>query len=122
MLDRDEIAARLRVAREAKFETARAAADALGEKYPTYAGNENGTSPASIDRLAKYGRRFRVSLEWLLTGNGRGPKGKGCAADRISQIYEMAERMEDAPPAVQDRIIAYVNWELDRETATKPNS
>ena len=65
-----EIGRRLKEARsKAGFGTAREAAEALGIKYPTYAGHENG-SRGLTQSLETYAKRFKVSLDWLLTGNG----------------------------------------------------
>jgi phage repressor protein C with HTH and peptisase S24 domain len=65
-----EAAKRLRLAREAaKYDTATAAAEAMGVKVPTYVHHENGNSGLSRAG-AKYARFYRISLEWLLTGKG----------------------------------------------------
>jgi len=65
-----EMAARLVAAREAKFDDAVDAANALGMKPPTYWGHENGSRgfSRSAERYADF---FKVSLEWLLTGKGQ---------------------------------------------------
>ena len=56
--------------REAGYATAREAAEALGVKEPTYNGHENGSRGFKRDSADRYARKFRVSLEWLLTGKG----------------------------------------------------
>lgn len=64
---------RLKQARTAAgFETLAAAARYLGVKYPTYAGHENPNSPGTFQTEAAelYARKFKVSLDWLLTGRG----------------------------------------------------
>lgn len=67
------IGKRLQLARErAGFASATEAAAALGMKYPTYAGHENG-SRGVVRGALTYSRRFKVSLDWLLTGRGLGP-------------------------------------------------
>ena len=61
---------RLQWAREtAGYETPTDAARALGMREPTYLGHENGSRgfKAHADH---YARKFRVNLEWLLTGRG----------------------------------------------------
>jgi DNA-binding XRE family transcriptional regulator len=66
-----EMNQRLTTARkEAGFTTARAAAEALGVKEPTYIGHENGQRGFKRDSADHYARKFHVSLEWLLTGKG----------------------------------------------------
>lgn len=66
-----ELSERLTAARiHAKFDTAQAAADALGVKYPTYAGHENGSSGFRAPTGELYARRFKVSFEWLMNGRG----------------------------------------------------
>jgi phage repressor protein C with HTH and peptisase S24 domain len=74
MDDAKLIGARLAKARRAAgYDTATAAAEALGVKYPTYAAHENGSRgvPRNMDRYARF---FRVSLDWLLNGQGQGPR------------------------------------------------
>lgn len=62
---------RLREARiAAGFPTAAAAARALGLPYQTYAGHENGKTGFKHEAAERYARKFRVSLEWLITGRG----------------------------------------------------
>lgn len=45
----------------------------VGVKYPTYAGHENPNAPTSFDAASAelYARKYRVNLEWLLTGRGQ---------------------------------------------------
>ena len=62
--------------RAAGFETVADAARYLGVKYPTYAGHENGASGFKSDTADLYARKFKVSLDWLLTGRGS-MSGKG---------------------------------------------
>lgn len=62
---------RLMQARQAAgFETVADAARYLGVKYPTYAGHENGSAGFRADSADLYARKFKVSLDWLLTGRG----------------------------------------------------
>jgi hypothetical protein len=77
---------RLREARiAAGYETAAAAATAMGIRVPTYTHHENGRN--SLSRSGpRYASFFRVSLEWLLTGKGsmRG----GCPAEEPKGLSE----------------------------------
>lgn len=60
---------RLRKARQdAGYGNAREAADALDVNYTTYGQHENGTRNIPAKAAEKYSRKFKVSLEWLLTG------------------------------------------------------
>jgi SOS-response transcriptional repressor LexA len=62
---------RLKQARvQAGYETATDAARALGVSIPTYTSHENGIRGFPASRAEQYARRFKVSLEWLLTGKG----------------------------------------------------
>lgn len=73
MAPMNQMADRLVKARlAAGFETAADAARYLGVKYPTYVAHENPNAPASFrSKTAElYARKFRVSLNWLLTGRG----------------------------------------------------
>lgn len=66
-----ELHERLILARKrAGFETAVEAAQALGVKYGTYAGHENGSSGFRADKGELYARRFKVRFEWLMRENG----------------------------------------------------
>lgn len=63
---------RLRIAREKRFPSARAAALALGVPVSTYGAHERAQAPGGRDfgpdEAERYARRFKVSPEWLLTG------------------------------------------------------
>ncbi len=61
---------RLKDAREKLFGEATEAARALGVKVPTYLSHENGSRGFRRESADRYARKFGVSLEWLLTGNG----------------------------------------------------
>lgn len=71
LIKQHEMGARLAQARKrAGYETVADAARSLGVKYPTYASHENGSAGIRHPVAEKYARKFRVSLEWLLTGRG----------------------------------------------------
>jgi phage repressor protein C with HTH and peptisase S24 domain len=63
---------RLRAARATHFKSARLAAKAMGIPVSTYGAHEraeaDGGRDFGPDEARKYGRRFKVSPEWLLTG------------------------------------------------------
>ncbi len=62
---------RLKSARErAGYETAKAAAEAMGVAIATYIQHENGSRGVPAARAERYGRFFRVAPEWLLYGRG----------------------------------------------------
>lgn len=74
---KEEVASRLRKAREnAGFGTVAEAARSLGVNYQTYAGHENGNSGFKSPAAQLYSRKFKVSLDWLLTGRGE-MRGQG---------------------------------------------
>lgn len=65
---------RLRAAREAAgYETAKAAAEAMGASVATYLQHENGTRGLSRDRAQRYARFLKSTPEWLLYGRGDQP-------------------------------------------------
>lgn len=69
-----EMNERLSEARAAAgFDTPGEAAASLGIPYSTYAAHENGTTGFKFDSAVQYSRKFKVSLDWLVTGKGRGP-------------------------------------------------
>lgn len=66
-----ELAKRLERARlAAGHETVAEAARYLRVNYATYAGHENGNSGFKHSTADLYARKFKVSLNWLLTGRG----------------------------------------------------
>ena len=71
---------RLRSAREKRFKSARAAAKAMGIPMSTYGAHERAESPGGRDygpdEAKRYGRRFQVAPEWLLTGREPFPTGE----------------------------------------------
>ena len=67
--------ARLKEARvSAGFRSAAKAAEALGVAGSTYAAHENGQNKFGPDDARQYGKKFRVSAAWLLTGEDDGPR------------------------------------------------
>lgn len=66
-----DVSDRLTAAREkAGYATAADAARALGVKEQTYYSHENGNSGLRANVADRYARKFKVSLDWLLTGRG----------------------------------------------------
>lgn len=78
-------ATRLKTARELRFETAQEAADAMGVKYGTYAGHENGQRGITQKVAQRYADFYRVRVEWLLTG--RGAMKGGERDDEFVKLY-----------------------------------
>lgn len=88
-----EINERLIEARtKAGFETATLAAEALGVPYQTYATHENGNGGLPAKPAIKYAKKFKVSLDWLLTGKGRGPSPE---SQKAWEIYQMICELQD---------------------------
>lgn len=89
---------RLRIAREKRFPSARAAAIALGVPVSTYGAHERAQAPGGRDygpdEAEKYARRFKVSQEWLLTGH---TLNGGAPADDLA---ESATAMAETTPVV----------------------
>ncbi len=85
------IAERLKKAREdAGYATAAEASEALGWKYPTYAGHENAARGVRVEALQKYAKAFRVSLDYLLTG-------KNADTGRASEVVVRGESFLPVP-------------------------
>jgi hypothetical protein len=108
MSDDKGIGARLTEARKAAgYGSAADAARALGVKYPTYAGHENG-SRGLRGSLEKYARKFGVSVDWLLTGKGDGP-GKVPRPPGASPVYVPLDQFESEERPHDDvRLVGYV--------------
>lgn len=68
-------AERLRAAREkAGYNSAKAAAEAMGVSVATYVQHENGTRGYPAPRAQRYARFFRTTPEWLLYGRELGER------------------------------------------------
>jgi hypothetical protein len=67
---------RLRKARQAAgYTSARGAAQRFGWPPSTYASHENGQTPTvPVEAALEYGKAFRVSPAWILTGEGDEPE------------------------------------------------
>lgn len=92
-----DIHKRLTVARkQAGFDTAKGAAEALGVNYQTYAGHENGSSGFRAPTGRKYARRFKVRFEWLM--NGDGPM-----TDLSVKHQEVLENFDRLSPELQEQ-------------------
>lgn len=67
----DTMGERLRQARKkAGFSSAMAAAKRFGWPTSSYAAHENGQNGFPVDSAERYGRAFKVSAGWLLSGEG----------------------------------------------------
>lgn len=91
-----ELNERLVAARkQAGFNTAAEAAEALGVAYPTYAGHENGASGFRADKGELYARRFKVRFEWLM-------RGAGPMVDLATKYREILATFDSLPPDLQE--------------------
>jgi SOS-response transcriptional repressor LexA len=78
------VADRLKAAREAAgFDTAKAAADAIGIPVATYTQHENGTRGLPAGKARLYAKAFGATPEWLLYERGG---AEGAAADPAPAI------------------------------------
>lgn len=100
---------RLRWARKrAGYETAKAAAESLGMKKDTYSAYEREPGKSKVtgldhQRAIQFGRKFKVSWEWLLLGTGTPFSGVQTEAQgRV--LTAMADASEDE----QERVAAAV--------------
>lgn len=82
-----ELDERLKWAREkAGIASATDAAQAVGEKVPTYICHENGSRGFGRKKAEKYARRFKVSLEWLLTEKGNPTPVKSNVSEKAQSV------------------------------------
>lgn len=115
-MSKEEMAARLRKAREAKgYESSASAAEAYGFNANTLRSNENGQKPYGRDAAVRYATAFGVRLEWLLRGKGpmrhtltltpvEGIVGAGAA---VFPLDEGAFEPIEAPFGVPEEAIAF---------------
>jgi DNA-binding XRE family transcriptional regulator len=88
-----EMHERLTFAREcAGYATQKDAAAALGMPSSTYAAHENGQDGFRLESAIKYARKFKVSLDWLLIGKGKGPSGQ---PNKAWELYQLMAELED---------------------------
>jgi hypothetical protein len=91
---------RLRSARGRFFRSARAAAKAMDIPVATYGAHERAETPGGRDygpnEAERYGRRFKVRPEWLLTGRGPNPE-----VIREEPVFEAEAPDLSAPPTVK---------------------
>lgn len=119
---------RLRIAREKRFKSARAAGKALGIPVSTYGAHERAESPGGRDygpdEAKRYGRRFGVAPEWLLTGREQFRPGKAdessapkvpvigyVGAGAQAHLYEVVKRdldEVDPPSSTEDTVAVEV--------------
>lgn len=87
-----ELHERLTAARiAANFATAADAAAALGVKYPTYAGHENGSSGFRAETGEHYAKKFKVRYEWLMRGIG--PMKADAQSEKNDQVVAAFVRL-----------------------------
>lgn len=91
---------RLRKARiAAGFKSARNAAVENGWKESSYAAHENGQNGFDADGATKYGRAFKASAAWLMTGEGPAAKQNiAKVMGRIGAGAEILPEVEQVPP------------------------
>lgn len=99
---------RLRKARaKAGFQTPREAADRFAWPYGTYKSHENGMRGLRRETAVKYAKAFKVSLTWLLTGQGS-PQDDALSPDEraLLEKYRMLdEQGQKAAYAVTDALV-----------------
>jgi hypothetical protein len=100
--------------RRAEFATAADAARALGIKYATYAGHENGSSGFRAATGELYARRFKVRFEWLMRG-----VGPMTGAD-VAVFEELARLVPGAVPEAVDAAMTTLRLGQRPEGSTAP--
>jgi hypothetical protein len=99
----ETIGQRLEKARKAAgFPTPDDAVQSLGMKYPTYIAHENGTGGFRVQSAVIYARKFKVSLDWLLTGKGKGPGEVDEALDDL--LASWAKLTHDEKANIQNTV------------------
>lgn len=100
-------------------ENATAAAKYFGWEPPTYLSHENGTRGFGRDKAIEYSQKFKVSLDWLLTGKGSmddkvktvplgGYIGAGAEVYPIDDTGGRGLEDVEAPPDASPDCVAYV--------------
>lgn len=81
---------RLKQARAKLFSEAKEAAEAMGIKDSTYFGHENGHRGITRKTAAKYAKRFKVNVEWLLYATG--PRDRKASALDEADDFDVEEQ------------------------------
>ncbi|TPL30207.1 helix-turn-helix transcriptional regulator [Mesorhizobium sp. B2-4-7] len=98
-------------------------AAALGINEGTYKAHERGRNGFGVADARRYARLFNVSLTWLNFNIGSPDDSEPLSnADRLREIFA---RAAEAPEPIQEQIISFAEFQLDRyekslETATSP--
>ena len=85
----DSIAGRMQLARKRKKITQEKIADLLSISAVAYGHYERGRNEISLERLKKFSEIVDVSLEWLLTGEGRMIEDRGEAREILKVIRKL---------------------------------
>ena len=94
-----EIYERLQDARrKAGYDTAKDAADAFGWNEVTYRSHEAGDRGVRQSVAEKYAKALRVSVVWLITGQGSPDKG-------TAEIVDIWSRIPDADQPTARRLL-----------------
>jgi hypothetical protein len=88
----------------------------------TLTSHENGNRPISRKAAEQYARVFGVRAGWLLFGDG----DEGAPQTPVDRLREVLARAAEKPRELQERIIAFAEFEMDRyersrETDAKPS-
>lgn len=87
---------RLREARErAGYATAKAAAERLAVRPPTYYGHENGSRGIKPAEAERYAKAFKVRAEWILYGT-LGPERLTTDDDPQQPLAPIVQAIEDS--------------------------
>lgn len=92
--------------KQAGYDTARSAAEALGVPYPTYAGHENG-SRGFLHSAGRYALFFKVRSQWLWEGVGPIKPG---------QQHPVVELYERIPPEKRAEALDYLSYLASRKS------
>jgi hypothetical protein len=99
-----EMGQRLRQARiRAGFDSGRSAALRFKWRTSTYAAHENGQNNFDPEQAAIYGKAFKVSPSWLLTGEGDAPKWGS------QKLMDIKTVKSEEPPSADDQSNARID-------------
>lgn len=100
MMDKEAVGRRLRQARKATGLTREAVRQRIGfDTVGAIQHHENGRSLPDAPTLAFYARTYKVSVDWILTGKGRGP------GDVKDETAEAIRLLDDMPEPERQRAL-----------------
>lgn len=84
----EDVGNRLREARKAKGLSRPTVAERMGLTRGALQHHEQGTADPSMANLAKYAKIYRVSIDWIVFGKGKGPTDAREPREAVLEVWD----------------------------------